>query len=133
MFWKRKVAQLTREQSLNARVLPNSSLRTRENEGGIITLVVPFHAPGWIRRLARRVGSGEGERTVELDQIGSFVWRMCDGETAVRDMIERLADEYKVNRKEAEASVTAFLRTLATRGLVMIVVRRDANEGGGLP
>ena len=133
MFRKKKVPQLTREQSLDARVLPNSILRTRENEGGTITLVIPFHAPDWIRRLAGRVGSGEGERTVELDEIGSFVWGMCDGKTAVREMIQRLADRYKLNRKEAEAAVTAFLRTLATKGLVMIVVRKEANEAGGPP
>src|SRR5208282_1986160 len=97
------VPQLTRDESLDARVVQSGLVRAEEKEGGVITLIVPFRAPGWIQRVSERLGAGEGERTIELDEIGSLVWRMCDGKTTVREMIQSLAERYKLNRKEAEA------------------------------
>jgi hypothetical protein len=52
---------------------------------------------------------------------------MCDGRTSVREMIERLADRYKLNREESAASLTAFVRTLAAKGLVTLVVRKSGS------
>jgi hypothetical protein len=128
MFWKKKNSpQITREQALDALVIPNGLVRPQESEKGDITLVIPYQAPAWIQRLSRSVGAGAGERTIALDEVGSFVWRMCDGRTSVREMIERLADRYKLNRKESAASLTAFVRTLAAKGLVTLVVRKSGS------
>ena len=124
MFWKKRAPpNLSRTESLNAVVVASGGVLVREDAKGTITLVVPFKASPLVDRLSRWLGTTSGgERKVELDEVGSFVWRMCDGRTTVREMIPRLADRYKMNRKEAEVSLTTFLRTLAGKRLVAVAV-----------
>lgn len=69
-----------------------------------------------------------GEAKVELDEVGSFVWELCDGRRSVREMVACLAKKYKLSRKEAEASLTAFLRSLAGRNLVAIVILKREEQ-----
>jgi len=121
----KKQEPLSREQSLDAVVVASSAITVREREGGCITLGIPYKSTPVIAWLSRRFGvSGEGERPLELDEIGSFVWRMFDGRTTVREMIERLSDAYKLNRKDAEVSLTAFIRSLVKKRLVVLALRR---------
>jgi hypothetical protein len=130
-FWKKKGPQLTREDSLAAVVVPNRQLRVERNAEGVVTLYAPFHAAAFVERIARWLGAPAraGEAKVELDEVGSFVWNLCDGQRNVREMVACLADKYKLNRKEAEASLTAFLRSLAGRNLVAIVIlKREKQE-----
>ena len=63
-----------------------------------------------------------------LDEIGSFVWRLCDGNHSVREIIRALAARYKLHRKEAEVSVVAYLRTLAKRRLIAVAVPRATKD-----
>jgi hypothetical protein len=130
LFWKKKTPALTRDESLDAVVAPLSGVEPREDEKGLVTLVVPFQASPMVRKISGWLGAapGAGERKIELDEVGSFVWRMFDGKTPVREMIRRLAEKHKLNRKDAEVSLTTFVRTLASRKLVAVVVRK--NERG---
>ncbi len=57
-------------------------------------------------------------RKLGLDEVGSFVWELCDGERNVDGIVQGLVKEYKLTRREAEASVTTFLQTLAKRNLI---------------
>ena len=126
-FWrtKRTKPELTREDSMGAVVFRNKEVRVARNTKGVATLFVSFSAPQWIDRIAARFGAppNAGEAKVELDEIGTFVWDMCEGELTIREMGVRLAEKYKLTRKESEASLTTFLRSLAQRKLVAIVIR----------
>jgi hypothetical protein len=130
-FWKKKGPQLKREDSLAAVVVPNRQLRVERNAEGVITLYAPFHAAAFVERIARWLGAAPraGEAKVELDEVGSFVWDLCDGRRNVREMVACLTEKYKLNRKEAEASLTAFLRSLAGRNLVAIVILKRGEQG----
>ena len=129
MFWRKKAVAppLSREESLKAVVVPVTDVEAQEKPDGTITLAVPFRASRVVERLAQSLGarSGAGERRIELDELGTFVWRMCDGRTTVRQMIERLAARYQLNRKDAEVSLTTFVRTLAAKGLAAIVIPKS--------
>ena len=57
-------------------------------------------------------------RKLALDQVGSFVWELCDSERNIDGIVQGLVREYKLTRREAEASVTTFLQTLAKRNLI---------------
>jgi hypothetical protein len=119
---------LTREESLDAVVVASGDVSLRERKDGGITLSVPFRPTPFVAWLSRRLHvTGTAERPLELDEIGSFVWRMFDGRTQVREMIRRLSERYKLNRKEAEVSLTSFIRTLAKKRLVVLAVRRSGD------
>ena len=58
------------------------------------------------------------ERKVVLDPIGSDVWRICDGQTPIAEMIQVLQREYKLGAKEAELSLQQFFKDLGRRGYI---------------
>jgi len=126
----KKPEPLSREQSLEAVVVPSSTLTLKEREDGCLTLGIPFKPSPFVERLSRwlRVPSGGGERPLELDEIGSFVWRMFDSRTTVREMIDRLMAEYKLNRKDAEISLTTFIRTLVRKRLVVLAIENPRRK-----
>jgi len=65
-------------------------------------------------------------RKLELDEIGSDVWERCDGTHNVDALTKAICDKYRLNRRQSEASVTAYLRMLAERRLVAL----KAGTGG---
>jgi len=130
-FRRKPKPSLSREESLSACVARSRTVRAEPGgEGGGVTLHVPFRASALVMRLSRWLGGGAGEARVELDEIGAFVWEMCDGRTTVREMIARLSERHRIGRKEAEVSLTAFLKSLMRRGLVSVIVDKDAPPPG---
>lgn len=57
-------------------------------------------------------------RAVQLDEVGAFVWGLCDGEHSVDGIVQRTCKEYKMNRREVEISVTTYLKMLAERNFI---------------
>ena len=119
---KLKPPTLSRDQLLESKAAVNRSMKATRDDKGIVTVSVPMPPIQLPRFLAKRLPADGGDRKIYLDEIGSFVWDMCDGETTVRQMIQTLAERYKVNRKEAEVALTQYLRTLAGKGLIAILV-----------
>lgn len=58
------------------------------------------------------------KRQIVLDEVGTLVWDLCDGETPVRAITQQLMKRYKITLKEAELSLGQFLRTLTQRGFI---------------
>jgi hypothetical protein len=53
------------------------------------------------------------EVPLRLDELGSFVWRQCDGRTPVGEIAARLHAHAGGERAEAATRVMSFLRQLA--------------------
>jgi hypothetical protein len=62
------------------------------------------------------------KRNVKLDAVGTFVFHQIDGKRTTRDIIDVFIDRYRVNRREAELSCVQFLKSLAIRRVISIVV-----------
>jgi len=60
------------------------------------------------------------QRKIQLDQLGGDVWSLLDGTKNVKIIIKEFATLHKLNYKEAEISVTLFLRSLGEKGLIGI-------------
>lgn len=63
------------------------------------------------------------ERTVRLDELGSFVFNQIDGNKSALQIIEHFTDRYRTNRREAELSTVEFLKSLVKRGVVSILIK----------
>jgi len=123
-----KKPNLTREDSLAARPLRNSAARIEPAAGGA-RVTIPLTSPRWGRWLFRYPAGAT--KTFELDSVGSFVWDCCDGRTTVKQIIRRLANEYNLNLREAEVSTLAFLKMLASKGLIGLAMdAKDASRIG---
>jgi hypothetical protein len=123
----RRPKPLSREQSLGSIPVRNELIEAEETDDGTVRLTIPRRDDWWVRAAARFFYVPK-QRRVTLDEIGSFVWALCDGQHTVRDIIRALAARYKLHRKEAEVSVVAYLRTLAKRRLVAIAVLKTPKD-----
>jgi hypothetical protein len=117
-----RAPQMTREQALAGVPVLNEGVSMVVNNGR--TLVVLRTAA--LRRsrwsLLARLTPNVSERRFALDELGVEVLNQIDGRRTVRALVDGFADRHKVNRREAELSVAAFIRMLAQRGIVSVVV-----------
>ena len=136
LAFRRRPKSLSRDQSLASVPLRNQAIEVERTDEGEVRLVVPLRQTWWAKLLAR-VLYVPTKRTVVLDEIGSYVWELCDGQRNVRQIIESLSKRYKLHRKEAEVSAVEFLRQLARKGFIGIAVlksdatRADERRGAG--
>ena len=115
---------LGRAESLSARPVLNRLVRVERGEDGLATLQVPRGDSALVRSVSRWFRLPP-YRPIALDELGSFVIELCDGRHTVRDLVDKLAKRFKLNRREAEVGMTTFLRTLARRSIIALVIEND--------
>ena len=113
--------ELTRSEALGFR--PAKSRHITETRVGDHEVIIeyPMTVKPWVSTLLQRFGGrSEPVRTkkLQLDELGTAVWDMVDGQRSVRDIVAEFAATHRLERKEAEVSVTHFLRMLGQRGLI---------------
>jgi hypothetical protein len=126
LFRRRKQTgpQLTREESLSAKPVLSRLVKVERSEQGQTVLQVPRRDSAMVRAVARWF-KVPPYRPVELDELGSFVIELCDGRHSVKDVVDKLAERYKLNRREAEVSTSEFVRTLARRSILALVIEGE--------
>ena len=119
---KAKPPVINREQSLAGIPMVNEGVRAQPREGDAarLELVIRLRRGGGF--LARFMPPTL-ERRVKLDELGSFVFQQIDGQRNVREMVDAFLARYRVNRREAELSTVEFIRSLAQRQAISIVIR----------
>lgn len=89
--------------------------------GGLVQLSYPLAVKPWFGQLAEKVGLWDKRpmiKHIELDEMGTFVWGLIDGIRSAKQIAEAFVDEYEVQPREAELSVTAFIKTIGQRGII---------------
>ena len=124
---KRKQMPLSREEAFKARPVRNPQLKWRINEEELVEVIVPRRKDIFGRAVGFLFFVPEN-RPVTLDEVGSRVWHLCDGEETVDEIIQVLSEEYKLGRREVEASLTEYLRTLGQRGMVGFLIPHEFIE-----
>jgi hypothetical protein len=122
-LFRRPTPQVDRKQVLRLYPIRNAVVRFEQREDGVYILIVPIQPRGifgWFSRIFKL----PREHKIELDEIGSAVWALCDGKHAVESIVQRLVQQYTLERREAELSLFAFLNTLARRGFIAYSKKR---------
>lgn len=93
--------------------------------GGLILSFPVTYKPFFMRlqRLLRSKPQKTFRRKIQLDGLGMDVWSLLDGKRDVGAVIKAFAGLHGLNEKEAEISVTLFLRSLGQKGLIRITER----------
>ena len=99
----------------------NTGIEWREADNGEVLITIRPRTDR-VGRYLKWIFPPPPEKQISLDEVGSEVWRLCDGELSVDQIIRRMARRYKLNRKEAETSTTEYLRQLGKRRLVGFAV-----------
>lgn len=124
LFRKRTQPRLTKEDLLASRPVLNQAITWSLNAENEIQIEIPRREVWWVNLLSKIIYTPK-KRVIALDEVGSGVWQMIDKRMTVQAMIGQLARQYKLNRREAEAALIAYLRTLAKKNLVGFEVPRS--------
>lgn len=114
-------SSISREEALACTPVKNPDIVESHSESGDLVLTYPIQVKPWIAGAARFIGRGPLEpvqKKLQLDSLGSAVWRLMDGRRSVAEIIRQFADTHRLHAREAEVSVTRFIRELGKRGLV---------------
>jgi len=118
---KSRQSHMTRAAALNCR--PAKSLHITESrlETGEVFLEYPLTVRPWLAAVAKRLGKSRDVvqiKKLQLDAMGTAVWDLVDGHRSVRRIVQIFAETHRLDNKEAEVSVTSFIRELGQRGLL---------------
>ncbi len=117
---KKPAISVTRKESLKCRPVKNPEIEEVSLDTGQVIIKYPVKVRPWIAGLSSKLGfeSRPVYKKIELDEMGAAAWAMMDGKSRVKDIIRRFEKKYKLHPKEAEISVTQFIRDLGKRGLI---------------
>lgn len=119
-FLKIRPPETDRSAALTLRPGRNAMLTWEKQDAGKTMITVPLDLKkgGKITRLMAKWLQAPSQRHVELDEVGGFVWELCDGSHTVETIVQKTGREYKMNRREAEVSVTMFLQMLHEKNYI---------------
>lgn len=114
-------APLSRIQSLACIPKQNEEIQWQQLDNGEILFTYAVPLGRLFLSLHRRFSKNEAAvptKKLQLDQMGSFVWKEIDGKKTVKEIIGIFAHSHKVTSHEAETAVAPFLRSLGQRGFI---------------
>ncbi len=95
--------------------------QNEQNEGTLLRYKI--QAKPWLRKIFKTATSREPElviRKLQLDSMGSSVWKMIDGSKSVQQISRDFQKRHNLGQREAEISVSEFILQLGRRGLVAL-------------
>jgi len=120
--------KFTKSDVLKSRPVRNSLIKwEKSDENDLVSLVVPQKETFWVKSVSK-VFMLPKSRVVALDEVGSFVWIMCDGHNSIDSIVRSLCNKYKLTHKEGETSLLAYFRKLGKRGMIGFAVPKNAKQ-----
>ena len=92
--------KFTKSDMLKARPVRNNLIEWSKADNDTISLVVPQKKTLWVK-VVSKIFMLPKSRVVALDEVGSVVWIMCDGNNSIESIVKALCNKYKLTRKEA--------------------------------
>ena len=114
---------LSRLAALACIPVKNPQVEEEQFDNGEIRLSYQVQVRPWFQGLFKKIANRESDiinRKLQLDALGRSVWQMVDGRRSVKEIIDIFQTDHQLNVREAELSVTAFLKELGKRGLVLM-------------
>ena len=118
---KPKGSSISRAEALDRIPVKNRQISENRLETGEVVINYPVTMRPVFAGLVRRFGGPEVQtqmKKLQLDELGTSVWKLMDGKRSVRQLIKMFAGTHQLEPREAEVSVTQFIRELGRRGLI---------------
>jgi hypothetical protein len=92
-------------------------LEWQEGDDGCVEVLRPKFGTG---RVGRWISSRlrHPQLTIKLDETGSFVWKMCDGDHAVEEIAAALEAGSLETTPDFRPRLAVFLTQMARRGMI---------------
>jgi hypothetical protein len=123
VFRKKPVAgHMSRAKALAYKPVKSRHISETRLETGEVVIEYPLTVRPLIAAVAKRLGRSQDLvqqiKKLQLDALGTSVWDLVDGSRSVRQIIQIFAETHRLENREAEVSVTRFIRELGQRGLL---------------
>ena len=112
---------ISRAEALDRIPVKNRQISENRLETGEIVISYQVTMRSFFSGLAKRFGGPEVQtqmKKLQLDELGTSVWNLMDGNRSVRQLVKIFASTHQLETREAEVSVTQFIRELGRRGLI---------------
>ena len=113
---------MSRAKALAYKPVKSRDISETRLETGKVVLEYPLTVRPLIAAVAKRLGRSQDlvqqTKKLQLDALGTSVWDLIDGKRSVGSMIQTFAETHRLENREAEVSVTQFIRELGKRGLL---------------
>ena len=118
---KQKDVRVDRAEAFKFIPVKNVQITEEPLGSGEIIIRYPVTLRPWIAGIVKRFSGSKAElqsKPLQLDQLGTEVWGLIDGNRSVRRIIEIFAETHQLQIREAEVAVSQFIRMLGQRGLI---------------
>jgi len=118
---KKKPVQVTREQALACTPVHNNIVSWEEDSDGHVQIEYVLLLKPFFHSIFKRFSNEASTvptRKIQLDELGSRVWKMIDGKRTTSEIIIEFSSSQNISTRESEQSVTTFFRELGKRGLI---------------
>ena len=112
---------INRAEALDRIPVKNLQISEDRLETGEVVINYPVTMRPFFAGLVKRFGGPEVQtqmKKFQLDELGTAVWNLMDGKRSVRQLVKIFAGTHRLEPREAEVSVTQFIRQLGRRGLI---------------
>ena len=116
--------ELSREEFLKTKPIRNPNAKWKLDEDGKTIIIIP-QQPQQKKGFLSRLLKAPNEMKFRIDEIGSYIWGLCDGTHLMSDILEALRQTFKLNAEEAEAGLQKYFGQLSAKGLVGFVLPSD--------
>jgi len=65
---------------------------------------------------------------IDLDEIGSFIWNLCDGKNNLNDILRKVKDYFGDKVDPAEERVLSFIKQMNNTKLIQLYEKQDKND-----
>jgi len=111
-------------------VQPSRRFDWRQDGDGRCVVLRPKLGEGRVGRwFAARLG--DPCYRIRLDEVGTFVWKACDGQTSLTVIAERMRDEFGGRVEPAEERLGLFVRKLLKGRMIAVNGDARVQEAGG--
>ena len=93
-------------------LVPKRMLEWEDTDEGLITLLVPKFRGKFGNFITSKLNSPNYK--VQLDRVGSFVWKECNGEKNVLEISKKMKDEFGDEVEPLYERISFFIKTLTT-------------------
>jgi len=93
-------------------------------EEGLITVMFYKEKLNWFDRTIFKKWASKPMK-IDLDNIGTFVWKRCDGKTPVREIARQLKEELGDEFEKPEERVSLFVKQLFQGKLITLYQKKE--------
>ena len=95
-----------------------------EDNDGLVTVLFVNPNPSFIERKFFKKHIHKPYK-VELDELGTFVWQLCNGKYNVAEIIQKFEHQFQENEKQANQRVIKFIQQMSKNKLIKLFEKKS--------